>query len=140
MTCGKNGFGWTVYDDASEVAVDHEISAPPSLASRGAELAWLLEEAERVFGRPVESLGLQAAGGGQFAASPERIEVGGLVQVAAHRAGVPCTSLTRDQVRSKLGEPHGKGAYERLLERPDVAERSNKDRRDRYLLALAALR
>jgi hypothetical protein len=46
--------------------------------------------------------------------------------------------LNREQVRAALGVPKAKGAYESLLQRPEVKGRSNAVRRDQYLLALAA--
>ncbi|MDP9403246.1 MAG: hypothetical protein M3P85_07910 [Actinomycetota bacterium] len=82
---------------------------------------------------------MKKAGGGQFASSPERHEVEGVVQLAAHRAGVACEMKTTEQLRAAAGAPKGKGAYDELLARGDVAARPSKDKRERYLYAATAL-
>lgn len=127
-----------VIDDAGDVA-DIDLVPPRSIASRGEKLDWLLEEVRRVFGRyKVLKVAIQSAGAGKFAASEERIEVEAVVQVAAYRDGVKCKKLARDSVRAALGAKKEAGAYELLLKDVDVAARSNKGRREQYLLAKAA--
>jgi len=137
VVCGKTGFGFTVVDAGS--AEDHDIVAPGNLDSRGAILNWLAEEANRlVVSTEVSLVLVQRPGGGKFNPSPERTEVESAIQIGLHRAGATCDRMNREQVRAALGIPKAKGAYESLLRRSDVAARSNAQRRDQFLLALAA--
>ncbi len=80
---------------------------------------------------------LQRAGT-QGTANPQRHEVEGIVQVAAYQTGAACSLLLTDQVRAKMGVKKVKGAYETLLEIPEVKARSNKTKREQYLYALVA--
>ena len=139
MVCTKDGFGWTRVDRVGGVA-DYAVNVPGSITDRAQQLRWLHDEAVRILEREkVTALCVQAPGAGRFSASPERIEVGAVVQAAAGRTDTTVRMLNRDQVRSALGVPRGKGAYEGLLQRADVAARSNPTRRDQYLLGLAGL-
>jgi hypothetical protein len=138
VVCKKDGFGFTIIN--GDGVRDHDLTVPSSFPTRGAQLDWLLEEAERVFEiHKPENVCIQRATGGKLVApSPERIEVESLLQVAAHRFGSNTKTMSKDQVRAALGEPKTKGAYDELLKRPEVAARSNSQRRDQFLLALAA--
>jgi len=78
-------------------------------------------------------------GTGRFAASPERHEVEAVVQVAAHRVGMPCEMKTTEQIRASH-VPKAKGAFDELMKRADVAARSNEAKRERYLYAVTALK
>lgn len=62
------------------------------------------------------------------------------MQLAAHRTGVACELKNTEQLRSAAGVGKGKGAYDSLLARDDVAARPSKDKRERYLYAHIALR
>lgn len=136
VVCNKDGFGVTVV--TSTQVDDHDISIPGSLAIRGEALAWLLDEAQRIIGRSGASeVRIQKAGAGKFGASAERHEVEACVKIAAFKSGARVVELTKEQVRSALGVPKGVGAYEKLLSRADVQQRSNLNRRHQYLLALA---
>ena len=116
-----------------------EISVPTALTDRGAELSWLLEEAEKLLRRlRPDVLYVKKSPGGQRQSSREQHEVEAVVQVAAHRVGVACTIRTTEQVRA-AHVPKGKGAYKELLEREDVKARGSKSRRESYLYASAAL-
>jgi hypothetical protein len=139
IVCHKDGFGCTVVDGSGN-AEDHDIHAPANLTRRGERLAWLTEEAQRLIrAAQVSSVRIQKPGAGKFGgASAERHEVDGAVQIGVYRAGAVCDMMNREQVRAALAVPRGKGAYETLLQRPDVKARSNAVRRDQYLLALAA--
>ena len=138
LICTKAGLGWTTVDTATGRAEDHGVDAPGNLTGRGEQLDWLLDEATRMLrSLKPKALRIQAAGKGKFAAAAERHEVEAVVQVAAHRTGTPCEMLNRDQVRAALGVPRAAGAYDGLLKRDDVKARSNKERREQYLLALA---
>jgi hypothetical protein len=136
VVCKKDGFGYTHVVDG--VATDYDISVPSNIRQRGAQLSWILEEAERLITnhKPERLCVQRAAGGGKASTSPERLEVEGLLQVAAHRKTCAYSMLTRDQVRAAFGVARSPGAYDILLQRDDVAQRSNAQRRDQYLLAL----
>ena len=122
-------------------AVEHEteISVPTSQTDRGAELSWLLEEAEELLRRlRPDVLYVKKSPGGQRQSSREQHEVEAVVQVAAHRVSVTCAIRTTEQVRA-VHAPKGKGAYKQLLEREDVRSRGKKSRRESYLYASTAL-
>lgn len=137
IVCGKHGFGCTVVD--GKKVEDHDIEVPANITERGAQLSWLADEAQRL----IQKAGCkpvciqQAAGGGMYGASSERHEVEAAVQIGAHEAAVETRRLTREGVRAAMGLQRAKGAYETLLKRDDVRARSNAQRRDQYLLALA---
>ena len=115
------------------------ISAPATLTNRGAELHWLLEEAEKLLRRLRPNVVyVKKSPGGQRQASREQHEVEAIVQVAAHRAGVVCAIRTTEQIRAAHA-PKGKGAYKQLLEREDVKARGTRSRREQYLWAATAL-
>jgi hypothetical protein len=117
-----------------------EISVPTLRTDRGAELSWLLEEAEELLRRlRPDVLYVKKSAGGQRQSSREQHEVEAVLQVAAHRVSVACAIRTTEQVRAAHA-PKGKGAYKKLLEREDVKARGNKSRRERYLYAATALR
>jgi hypothetical protein len=99
----------------------------------------LVSEAQRFFeNNDVTDVRLGAAQtGGKFGASSERFEVEACIKIAAHRAGAAVWCLSKEKVRVAYGLPKGEGAFEALLERPDVRNRSNKDRRFQYLMAKA---
>ena len=83
-----------------------------------------------------EALAVQKPGAGF---SRERVEVESLIQVAGYRAKVDVRLMTNEGVRSRLKVPQAPGAFKAMLQEPDVAARSNADRRTRYLFAKAAL-
>jgi hypothetical protein len=121
------------------VEVETEISVPTAQTDRGAELSWLLEEAEELLRRlRPDVLYVKKSPGGQRQSSREQHEVEAVVQVAAHRLSVACAIRTTEQVRA-AHVPKGKGAYKQLLERADVMARGNRSRRESYLYASAAL-
>jgi len=139
VVCAKDGFGWTRVDDSGS-AEDHSIKVPGAITDRARQLRWLHDEAVRIFEQEkLTAICIQAAGTGRFSASVERIEIGAVVQAAAGHADTAVRMLNREQVRSTLGVPRGKGAYEELLQRQDVQARSNPTKRDQYLLGLAGL-
>jgi hypothetical protein len=137
LTCGKNGFTYTLLTTKS--AFDSELEAPLSMAGNRPEaLAWLADEAQRLFEtNQVSDVRIQAAQSGKYGASRERIETEACVQIAAHRIGAEVRTLNKEQVRAAYGVARGKGAYESLLGRDDVKERSNAARRHQYLLVKA---
>lgn len=139
VICDKAAIRYTIIDDGA-APDDVDLAVPPSRTQRGDQLNWLLEELEDVLTRTVPAVvAVKKAGGGQFASSPERHEVEAVVQLAAHRAGVPCELKTTEQVRAAAGAQKGKGAYEALLARADVASRPSKDKREQFLYATTAL-
>lgn len=139
VICDKTAIRYTVADDGL-APEDANLAVPALRTRRGDQLNWLLEEFEDLLRRtqPV-AMFVKKAGGGQFASSPERHEVEGVVQLAAHRAGVCCELKTTEQIRAAAGAPKGKGAYIALLARDDVAARPSKDKGERYLYAVTAL-
>ena len=140
VTCDKTTIRYTAVGDDGAASEEAELFVPASRAERGDQLSWLLQEAEDLLRRiDARVVFVKKAGSGQFASSPERHEVEGVLQVAAHRCGVRCELMTTDQLRAAAGAPKRKGAYDELLARPDVAARSSKDKRERYLFALTAL-
>jgi hypothetical protein len=106
---------------------------------RGEALNWLLDEFERTL-RSLDADRACAlkAGEGKYSAEAERFEVDGILQLAAFRAGVPLTMLTRDQARAAFGLKREGGAWKTLLAREDVAARSSVALREQYLFATAA--
>lgn len=138
--CDKAAVRYTVVaDDAAPI--DVELAVPASKVARGEQLNWLLEELEDLLRKSAPSaVWVKKAGSGQFASSPERHEVEAVVQLAAHRTGVACELKNTEQLRSAAGVAKGKGAYDSLLARDDVAARPSKDKRERYLYAHTALR
>jgi hypothetical protein len=140
VICDKAGVAYTcVADPDSTVEEEAELSVPASQADRGAQLNWFLNETEQLLRRLCpDVVYVKKSAGGQRQPSPERHEVEAVVQIAAHRAGMACRMRTTEQVRA-VHVPKAKGAYDRLLERPDVKSRSNKSRRERYLYAITAL-
>lgn len=138
--CDKTAVRYTVVGGNAS-PIDAEIAAPASKTSRGEVLNWLLEELEELLRKtsPV-AVWVKKAGGGQFASSPERHEVEAVVQLAAHRTGVACQLKNTEQLRAAAGMAKGKGAYNLLLAREDVAARPSKDKRERYVYAHTALR
>jgi hypothetical protein len=140
MICDRNGLSFTVVDAGGHVVEESDLEVPASRGKRGEQLSWLLEETEALLSRArPDVVYVKKAGAGKFAAAPERHEVEGVVQVAAHRKGVPCDLRSTEQIRSSH-VPKAKGAYEGLLKLPDVAARSNAAKRERYLYAITALK
>ena len=145
MVCDADGFAFSVVTGASArptVAEEETRTVPANLATRGEKLAWLFREAgdniERV--KPGILLLVRAGSSPRGGASPERHEVEGLVQLAAHEKRVRSKLLLRDQVRAIWDVPKAKGAFETILERREVAARSNATKRELYVFAVAALR
>ena len=138
VTCGKNGFSYTLLL-ADGFLVDDELEAPQSMVTNRPEaLAWLEDEARRLFrANDVSEVRIRAAQSGRFGASRERYESETCVQIAAHRAGATVRTLNKETVRAAYGIDKGKGAYEMLLEHADVRERSNELRRHQYLMVKA---
>jgi len=140
VICEKSLIPYTLVSDSDADVEESELSVPASRTDRGEQLTWLLDEAEGLLRRvQPDIVFVRKAGTGQFASAPERHEVEAVVQIAAHRLGVRCELKTTDQLRASAGVPKKKGAYDELLKRPDVASRSNKDKRERYLYAATAL-
>lgn len=140
VICDKGGMQYTcVVDPDSTVEAEEEPSVPASVTGRGEQLNWLLDEAIGMLRRlRPDVVYLKASGGGQHQPSPERHGVEAIFQVAAFKASVECRTRTTEQIRA-VHAAKAKGAYEALLERPDVKARSNKNRRERYLFAVTAL-
>jgi len=135
--CDKNGLQFTVVDSFIE---ESDIEVPASRRDRGAQLGWLLEEAEALLQRlKPDVVYVKKAGSGKFAAAPERHEVEATVQIAAHHKGIRCVLRGTEQIRASH-VPKAKGAYDELLRRPEIAARSNAAKRERYLYALTALK
>lgn len=139
----KNKIAYTCVSDtgqggATVVVEEDELLTPATHQDRGAQLAWLLAEVRGLFGRMApDAIVLQKPGMG---VGRERVEVEGLVQLAAHDAGIHLRMLVREGVRARLGVPKDSGAFDRLLAETDVAARSNAAKRERYLFAKAALK
>ena len=140
VICEKAGIHSTALTEpGATIEEEAAISAPTSLTDRGAELNWLLEEAEKLLRRLRPNVVyVKKSPGGQRQSSREQHEVEAIVQVAAHRVGVVCAIRTTEQIRA-AHMPRGKGAYKRLLERTDVKARGNRSRREQYLYAKTAL-
>jgi hypothetical protein len=140
VICEKNGFQFTAVDSGGVVVEESDLEVPASLYGRGAQLVWVLDEAEALLRRlKPDAVYVKKAGSGKFTAAPERHEVEGAVQIAAHRKGVPCDLRGSEQIRASH-VPKAKGAYDDLLKLPDVVARSNASKRERYLYALTALK
>lgn len=139
MICKADGLGYTVLDDASGRVVEDRLGVPASKTHRGEQLDWLLAEVVQLFQAEKPDAVCMQRAGTQGMANPQRHEVEGIVQVAAHRTGTACSLLLTDQVRAKMGVRKVRGAYEALLvDIPEVKARSNKPKREQYLYALAA--
>lgn len=142
MICEKDGFQYTVVvrDGVSPHVEEIEVKVPRSKSDRGDQLAYLLDEVEGLFRRRrPDIVYVKHAPAGKFRADPQRYEVEGIIQAAAHRVGVACALKTTEQIRKENGLPKSSGAFRSLLKRPDVAARSNEERRERYLYATTAL-
>lgn len=140
VICEKAGIHSTsLTEPGATIEQEAAISAPGSLTGRGAQLNWLLDEAEKLLRRlRPDVVHMKKSASGQRQSSREQHEVEAILQVAAHRVGIACAIRTTEQVRA-AHVPQAKGAYKELLELPDVQTRSNKSRRERYLYALTAL-
>lgn len=140
ISCDATSVGFGLVETGRTVLEEGAVVVPASHQSRGDQLSWLLTETEDLLRRAIpDVVWVRRAGAGQFAASPERHEVEAVVQVAAHRCGVPCELKTTEQVRAAAGSAKSTGAYQALLKRDDVAARSNGAKRERYLFAVTAL-
>lgn len=140
IVCDKAGLQFTAVDSGGAVVEENDVEVPASRTERGAQLAWLLDESEALLQRlKPDILYVRKAGSGKFTAAPERHEVEASVQIAAHKKGVACELRGTEQIRASH-VPKAKGAYAELLKLPDVAERSNAAKRERYLYALTALK
>jgi hypothetical protein len=138
--CDGTTIGFALVESGRVVLEEGELAVPASHHDRGDQLNWLQTEAEELLRRSgAEVIWVRKAGSGQFAASADRHETEGVLQVAAHRCGVPCVLKTTEQVRAAAGVPRGKDAYKALLRRGDVAARSNAAKRERYAYAVTAL-
>lgn len=140
VVCKRAGIHFTALTEPGRtIEEEAAISAPTSLTDRGAELNWLLGEAEKLLRRLRPNVVyVKKSPGGQRQSSREQHEVEAILQVAAHRVGVACAIRTTEQIRA-AHVPKGKGAYKRLLERKDVKARGNRSRREQYLYAATAL-
>lgn len=137
----RDKLSWTTLDGdlGGTVVVAEEVDSPipASHRARGAQLEWMLEESCNLINRlNPDRIVLQKGGEGS---ARERVQAEGMVELAAHRTGATFKLLTRDGVRARLGVERGQGAFDTLLASPDVAERSNAKKRERYLFAKAAL-
>jgi Holliday junction resolvasome RuvABC endonuclease subunit len=140
VICDKNGLAFTAVDTGGEVIQESDVEVPASRTERGEQLDWLLDETEALLQRlKPDVVYVKKAGTGKFTAAPERHEVEGVVQIAAHRKGVRCDLRTTEQIRTSHVSK-AKGAYQGLLELPEVAARSNAAKRERYLYAMTALK
>lgn len=138
IVCDKTGFGMTIVD-GNDVK-DHRVRVPTGLQTdRPAALAWLLDEAERALSNfAITDVRVWAAPTkGRFAASAPRIEAETCVKIAAARKGAIVAFLNKEQLRAAFGVTKGPGAYDSLLQRPDVAARKSKQCQEQYLLATA---
>jgi hypothetical protein len=140
VVCDKSGLEFTAVDSGGTVVEESDLAVPANRTDRPSQLGWLFEEAEGLLQRlKPDVVYVRKAGSGKFKASPERHEVEGLVQVAAHRRGIPCELRMTEQIRASH-VPKASGAYEELLKQPEVAARSNAAKRERYLYAITALK
>lgn len=140
VICDKTGIQFTAVDSGPTVVEESDLGVPASKTDRGGQLDWLLEEAQALLRRlRPDTIYVKRVGTGKFQAAPERHEVEAIVQVAAHRERIPCRMKTTEQIRASH-LPKAKGAYDELLKLPDVAERSNETKRERYLYAISALK
>lgn len=138
----SGGFGVTVVPDSGEVQ-DHFLVAPDSmLDNRPEALAWLVEEATRLFNNnDVTEVRLWAAAKpGRVSAGLDRYEVETCVQIGAFHAGVPVRLVDRRKLEAAFKSASGeKATLEELLGAPDVAGRPNKEKRQQYLAAKAPM-
>jgi hypothetical protein len=140
VVCDKTGLQFTAVDSGGAVIEESDIEVPASRTDRGAQLGWLLDEAEALLQRlKPDVVYVRKAGSGKFTAAPERHEVEAAVQIAAHRKGIACELRGTEQIRASH-VPKAKGAYDELLKLPEVAARSNASKRERYLYAITALK
>jgi len=142
VICGKASIGYTLLErDDVEPVEEEELIVPGSRTARGDQLAWLLDEIEQTIRRlQPDVVWMKTAGAGKFKASRERYEVEGVVQIAAHHLGLDCQAKGSEQLRVAAHVDKAAGAYNALLDEPDVAARGKKhDRSERYLLARIAL-
>lgn len=140
VVCDKARLQFTAVDSGGAVIEESDIAVPASRTDRAAQLGWLLDEAEALLQRlKPDVVYVRKAGSGKFTAAPERHEVEGAVQIAAHRKGIPCELRGTEQIRASH-VPQAKGAYDKLLKLPEVAARSNVAKRECYLYALTALK
>jgi len=140
VACDKTGLQFTAVDSGGAVIEESDIEVPASRTDRGAQLGWLLDEAEALLQRlKPDVVYVRKAGSGKFTAAPERHEVEAAVQIAAHRKGIACELRGTEQIRASH-VPKAKGAYDELLKLPEVAARSNAAKRERYLYAITALK
>jgi hypothetical protein len=139
VLCEKTGLHFTAVSLDGTVIEESDIEVPSSRTDRPAQLGWLLDEAEALLQRlKPDVVYVRKAGSGKFTAAPERHEVEGAMQIAAHRKAIPCELRSTEQIRASHVQK-AKGAYDELLKLPDVAARSNTAKRERYLYAITAL-
>jgi len=140
IICNASGFDYTVVETDGTVVEESNLLVPGARETRGEQLEWILEECSGLLRRLGPAVAyMKKAGSGRFAASAERHEVEAVVQVAAHRSGVDCQLRTPDQIRASHVD-RGAGAYKALLAWPEVAERSNAERRECFLYAITAVK
>lgn len=140
VVCDKTGLQYSAVDSDGAIVEESDIAVPASRTDRGAQLDWLLDEAEALLQRlKPDVVYVKKAGSGKFTAAPERHEVEAAVQIAAHRKGIACQLRGTEQIRASH-VPKAKGAYDKLLMLPAVAARSNAAKRERYLYAITALK
>jgi hypothetical protein len=140
VLCEKTGLHFTAVSLDGTVIEESDIEVPSSRTDRPAQLGWLLDEAEALLQRlKPDVVYVRKAGSGKFTAAPERHEVEGAMQIAAHRKAIPCELRSTEQIRASHVQK-AKGAYDELLKLPDVAARSNTAKRERYLYAITALK
>lgn len=142
VICEKKSIQYScVADPGPTVEVESDATVPASIANRAEQLAWLLDEAREIIRRrqPDVIYVKRSLGGGLSQVSHDRYEVEAVVQVAAHHEGVRIEMKLTEQIRGSHVR-QAKGAYEALLRRADVAERSNASKRERYLYAVTALK
>jgi hypothetical protein len=140
VLCEKTGLHFTAVSLDGTVIEESDIEVPSSRTDRPAQLGWLLDEAEALLQRlKPDVVYVRKAGSGKFTAAPERHEVEGAMQIAAHRKAIPCELRSTEQIRASHVQK-AKGAYDELLKLPDVAARSNAAKRERYLYAITALK
>jgi hypothetical protein len=140
IICDRSTIQYTLVSEQGDVLEEAELSTPASRKDRGEKLNWLLDETEALLRRVRPDIVMaKKAGSGQFASSPERHELEAVLQIAAFRTQARCELKTTEQLRAAAGAPKQRGAYDALLSQPDVAARSNKDKRERYLFAITGL-
>jgi hypothetical protein len=140
VVCDKEGFGATLLLTDGSVE-EHDLELPPALlGDRAQALAWLTEEAKRFFkSNDVTEVRLWAAAAGKYSASRERYEHEACVQIGAHHSGAAVRILDSKKVVAAYRPERGKVTIEQLRADPGVQARSNKDRRDQYLMVKASL-